>query len=86
LYLDDCLATTIMPQPAEITEFIFGQPLKGEGRESEIQNQNGRVPALQPHAGGRAPASYAPLTPVYHAKLEQTLIARGLFTLAKSLK
>jgi len=27
LCLDDCLATTIMPQPAEITQFIFGQPL-----------------------------------------------------------
>jgi hypothetical protein len=29
LCLDDCLATTIMPQPAEITQFIFGQPLSG---------------------------------------------------------
>ena len=28
LYLDDCFATTIMPQPTEITQFIFGQPLR----------------------------------------------------------
>jgi len=28
LCLDDCLATTIMTQPAEITQFIFGQPLR----------------------------------------------------------
>src|SRR6516165_4501895 len=27
LCLDDCFPTTIMPQPAEITQFIFGQPL-----------------------------------------------------------
>jgi hypothetical protein len=27
LCLDDCFTTTIMPQPAEITQFIFGQPL-----------------------------------------------------------
>ena len=25
--LDDCYTTTIMPQPTEITQFIFGQPL-----------------------------------------------------------
>jgi hypothetical protein len=28
LCLDDCLDTTIMPQPTEITQFIFGQPLR----------------------------------------------------------
>jgi hypothetical protein len=28
LCLDDCFATTIMPQPTEITQFIFGQPLR----------------------------------------------------------
>src|SRR5207244_592486 len=28
LCLDDCSNTTIMPQPAEITQFIFGQPLR----------------------------------------------------------
>jgi hypothetical protein len=28
LCLDDCFATTTMPQPTEITQFIFGQPLK----------------------------------------------------------
>jgi hypothetical protein len=28
LCLDDCLTTTIMPQPTEITQFIFGQPLR----------------------------------------------------------
>ena len=28
LCLDDCFNTTIMPQPTEITQFIFGQPLK----------------------------------------------------------
>jgi hypothetical protein len=28
LCLDDCLVTTIMPQPTEITQFIFGQPLR----------------------------------------------------------
>jgi hypothetical protein len=27
LCLDDCFATTTMPQPTEITQFIFGQPL-----------------------------------------------------------
>jgi hypothetical protein len=27
LCLDDCFTTTIMPQPSEITQFIFGQPL-----------------------------------------------------------
>jgi hypothetical protein len=27
LCLDDCVATTTMPQPTEITQFIFGQPL-----------------------------------------------------------
>jgi hypothetical protein len=27
LCLDDCSTTTIMPQPAEITQFIFGRPL-----------------------------------------------------------
>jgi len=27
LCLDDCFATTIMPQPTEITQFIFGRPL-----------------------------------------------------------
>jgi hypothetical protein len=27
LCLDDCFNTTIMPQPTEITQFIFGQPL-----------------------------------------------------------
>jgi len=32
LCLDDCLATTIMPQPAEITQFIFGQPLRAAER------------------------------------------------------
>ena len=28
LCLDDCLSTTIMPQPTEITQFIFGRPLR----------------------------------------------------------
>src|SRR6202011_6221410 len=28
LCLDDCFTTTIMPQPTEITQFIFGQPLR----------------------------------------------------------
>jgi hypothetical protein len=28
LCLDDCFNTTIMPQPTEITQFIFGQPLR----------------------------------------------------------
>src|SRR5262249_46855888 len=28
LCLDDRFATTIMPQPAEITQFIFGRPLR----------------------------------------------------------
>jgi hypothetical protein len=28
LCLDDCVATTIMPQPTEITQFIFGRPLR----------------------------------------------------------
>jgi len=28
LCLDDCVATTTMPQPTEITQFIFGQPLR----------------------------------------------------------
>jgi hypothetical protein len=28
LCLDDCLDTTIMPQPTEITQLIFGQPLR----------------------------------------------------------
>jgi hypothetical protein len=27
LCLDDCFTTAIMPQPSEITQFIFGQPL-----------------------------------------------------------
>jgi hypothetical protein len=27
LCLDDCFATTTMPQLTEITQFIFGQPL-----------------------------------------------------------
>jgi len=27
---DDCFTTTIMPQPTEITQFIFGQPLSFE--------------------------------------------------------
>jgi hypothetical protein len=27
LCLDDCFDTTIMTQPTEITQFIFGQPL-----------------------------------------------------------
>jgi hypothetical protein len=27
LCLDDCFNTTIMLQPTEITQFIFGQPL-----------------------------------------------------------
>src|SRR6516162_5716848 len=30
LCLDDCFATTTMPQPTEITQFIFGQPLSME--------------------------------------------------------
>jgi hypothetical protein len=29
LCLDDYFSTTIMPQPTEITQFIFGQPLSG---------------------------------------------------------
>ena len=28
LCLDDCFATTTMPQPTEITQLIFGQPLR----------------------------------------------------------
>src|SRR6516165_3265788 len=32
LCLDDCFPTTIMPQPAEITQFIFGQPLSPGAR------------------------------------------------------
>jgi hypothetical protein len=28
LCLDDCCTTTIMPEPTEITQFIFGQPLR----------------------------------------------------------
>jgi hypothetical protein len=28
LCLDDCVATTIMTQPTEITQFIFGRPLR----------------------------------------------------------
>jgi hypothetical protein len=28
LRLDDCFTTTIMPQPVEITQFIFSQSLK----------------------------------------------------------
>jgi len=32
LCLDDCFATTIMPQLTEITQFIFGQPLSGVSR------------------------------------------------------
>jgi hypothetical protein len=28
LCLDDCFTTTNMPQPTEITQFIFGQPLR----------------------------------------------------------
>src|SRR6516225_3041516 len=28
LCLDDCFATTTMPQPTKITQFIFGQPLR----------------------------------------------------------
>ena len=31
LCLDDCIDTTIMPQPTEITQFIFGQPLLASG-------------------------------------------------------
>jgi hypothetical protein len=30
LCLDDCFATTIMPQPTEITQFIFGRPLRDD--------------------------------------------------------
>jgi hypothetical protein len=29
LWLDDCLTTTIMSQPTEINQFIFGRRLKG---------------------------------------------------------
>jgi hypothetical protein len=30
LCLDDCFITTIVPQQSEITQFIFGQPLRPE--------------------------------------------------------
>jgi hypothetical protein len=29
LCLDDCFTTIMLTQPAEITQFIFGQPLSG---------------------------------------------------------
>src|SRR5258707_5046698 len=37
LCLDDCFTTTIMPQPSEITQFIFGQPLS---RRSGLPDEN----------------------------------------------
>jgi outer membrane protein OmpA-like peptidoglycan-associated protein len=42
LCLDDCFATTIMPQPTEITQFIFGQPLKsGKKVDAVLQHPSG---------------------------------------------
>jgi hypothetical protein len=38
LCLDDCFATTIMPQLTEITQFIFGRPLSLWGRWNDFVN------------------------------------------------
>ena len=38
LCLDDCVATTTMPQPTEITQFIFGQPLSLNSQEDRRKN------------------------------------------------
>jgi hypothetical protein len=35
LCLDDCFNTTIMPQLTEITQFIFGQPLRRTGSDAQ---------------------------------------------------
>src|SRR6516162_11380690 len=42
LCLDVCIVTTTMPQPTEITQFIFGQPLSRNCRKC------GRLPRLRP--------------------------------------
>jgi adenylate cyclase len=38
LCLDGCFATTIIPQPTEIAQFIFGQPLSLHGRFGQVFN------------------------------------------------
>jgi len=46
LCLDVCIVTTTMPQPTEITQFIFGQPLRpiGFGLKAEVLEYPGGMP------------------------------------------
>jgi len=39
--LDDCYTTTMMPQPTEITQFIFGQPLRHCRSPSAVRSTSG---------------------------------------------
>src|SRR6516165_7547337 len=48
LCLDVCIVTTTMPQPTEITQFIFGQPLR------EAQPKTSSSVTLPLHPNGRA--------------------------------
>jgi hypothetical protein len=41
LCLDDCSTTTIMPQPAEMTQFIFGRPFRGHRISAAIAQLDG---------------------------------------------
>src|SRR6516164_7513344 len=46
LCLDDCFATTTMPQPTEITQFIFGQPLSAQPAVAAVPLRNRRRDVL----------------------------------------
>src|SRR6516165_12529863 len=48
LCLDVCIVTTTMPQPTEITQFIFGKPLR------EAQPKTSSSVTLPLHPNGRA--------------------------------
>jgi hypothetical protein len=47
LCLDDCFLTTIMSQPTEITQFIFGRPLRENSRSEALSAERDPVAALE---------------------------------------
>ena len=68
LCLDHCFATTIMPQPTEITQFIFGQPLRPVAHPDADHHRPLRKGQ---HDGGSAENSSDAFFARFHASFER---------------
>jgi hypothetical protein len=92
LCLDDCFATTIITQLTEITQFIFGQPLKEEAlkiakdlEDRQTQHSSTDASIALAYLGlGDKNQAMTWLNKAYQARFNPSILARPAFDSLRS--